>query len=362
MNGACKPGTLAIDLSDLANEAHCPYRKEQRVEQYGRADRIDREGLRRGAADRRLRQAIGRCQHKAGEQLERVMPRMMRFEGGAISRYGLAEQWIARENRRCGADLLLQFTREGRRDQAPKAFGRAQAHEPAQLRDQPIGGAAGAGRDRYSRQHADAGSMREGAIDELREVDPDNADRENAETGHRDGERRREISGRRRSETRFRGCRQAEIEPAGLASLDDARPQRCSGRRGFSCHARASPSRKSSALSRLIWGTPSPAARSIRGGWNTGNSVKRSPQKPSGGGVTGTMPGKNRMRRSPPSGNPITTSTLCPSITSVPSSVQRIEASAIAATRACAVWARSVGTATRLAISASRWSRCSAGT
>ena len=54
------------------------------------------------------------------------------------------------------------------------------------------------------------------------------------------------------------------------------------------------------------------------------------------------------MRRSPPSGKPITTSTLRPSITSVPSSVQRIEASAAAATRACAALARKVGASTEI--------------
>src|SRR5262249_11565401 len=72
--------------------------------------------------------------------------------------------------------------------------------------------------------------------------------------------------------------------------------------------------------------------------------------------------GKKRMRRSLPSGNPATTSTLRPSITSVPSSVQRIEASAVAAARARAAFARRLGASTRLAINASRWSRCNAGT
>src|SRR5271169_1056857 len=290
------------------------------------------------------------------------MPRMMRFENGPIATDGLAEQRVAGKDRRRGVDLHLEFARQGRWDQAPEALGRAEAIQPEQLRRQPIESSAGAGRDCHGCQDANARAVRERAIDELHEIDPNHADDENAEPRHRDGERRRKASRRQQREARLRNSRQAEIEPAGLPGLDDARAQPLADRLGFGRHARASPNRKSSALSRLIWGTPCPAAGSIRGGWNTGNSVKRSPQNPPGGVVTGTIPGKKRIRRSLPSGNPITTSTLCPSITSVPSSVQRIEASAVAATRACAAWARSVGTATRLAISASRWSRCSAGT
>ena len=84
------------------------------------------------------------------------------------------------------------------------------------------------------------------------------------------------------------------------------------------------------------------------------DALKAEWTKPEGGGVTGTIPGKKRIRRWPPCGRPITTSTLRPSMASVPSSVQRIEASVLAATRACDRLARNVGTATRLAISASR--------
>src|SRR6516225_9368934 len=287
---------------------------------------------------------------------------MMGFEDDAVAIDRLAQQGVAGNDCRRGVDLHLELARQGRWDQAPEALGRAQAKQPEQLRRQPIESSPGAGCDCCGCQDANARAVREGAIDELHEIDPNHADDENAEPSHRDRERRRKAARRPQREARFRNSRQAEIEPADLRGLDDARAQPLADRLGFGRHARASPSRKSSALSRLIWGTPSPTAGAMRGGWNTGNSVKRSPQNPPGGGVTGTIPGKKRIRRSPPSGNPITTSTLRPSITSVPSSVQRVDASAVAATRACAAWARSVGTATRLAISASRWSRCSAGT
>src|SRR5271165_5386839 len=65
MDGAGEAGALAEDLGDLTNQSRRSCGKKQRVEQHGRADRVDREGLRRSAAGRRLRQLIGRCQHKA---------------------------------------------------------------------------------------------------------------------------------------------------------------------------------------------------------------------------------------------------------------------------------------------------------
>src|SRR6516164_4622019 len=122
-----------------------------------------------------------------------------------------------------------------------------------------------------------------------------------------------------------------QIQSPGFQSLENAWPEPLLNGLGFDCHARVSSRRKLSALSRLIWGIPSSVARVIRGGWNTGNSVKRSPQKPGGGGLTGTIPGKNRIRFSPPSGSPTTTSNLRPSMISVSSSVQRIEAREVAA-------------------------------
>ena len=113
----------------------------------------------------------------------------MRFEDGAIACDRFSQQRIAPEDRCRGVDLLLQFPRQRRRDQAPEAFGRAQAQQATQLRDHPIAGTAGAGRDGSRRQHADTRAMGEGSVDELRQIDPGNTDNENAETGHRDGER-----------------------------------------------------------------------------------------------------------------------------------------------------------------------------
>src|SRR5205823_5591793 len=248
------------------------------------------------------------------------------------------------------------------RDQASEALGGAQPPQPAQFRPEPVDGATATGRHRRRRGDAEPGAMRKGAIDELDEVDPDDAEHEDAETGRRNAKRRPGPLGSARGQVRFGRRLQNQLEPSGFLGFKNARTQPLSRRLRFSGHARASSSRKSSALSRFIWGMPSPAALVIRGGWNTGNSVNRSPQNPVGGGVTGTIPGKKRMRRSPPSGNPMTISTLRPSITSVPSSVQRIEASAAAAARARAALARRLGASTKLAISASRWSRCRAGT
>jgi hypothetical protein len=163
---------------------------------------------------------------------------MVRFEDGAIAPDGLAEQRVAREDHRRGVDLLLQLTGEGRRDQAPEALGRAQAQEPAQFRHQPVSGAANAGSDRCCRQHANGSPVGESAVDELRKVDPGDADHENAETTRRDADRRRASPRRQRNEAWFGHDRQAEIEPAGLSGLDDARAQPLLDRLGFCRHAR----------------------------------------------------------------------------------------------------------------------------
>src|SRR5439155_21430405 len=175
-------------------------------------------------------------------------PAMMRFEDSAIARDRLAEQRIAREDHCRGADLPLQLAGEGRRDQAPEALGRAQAHEPAQFRHQPVAGAANPGSDRCCRHHANCGPMGERAVDELRQVDPGNADHENPETAHGDPEWRREAMGWQRHEAGLRGDRQAEIEPADLLGLDDARTQPLLDRLRFSRHAR----RFSSYVKRVI--------------------------------------------------------------------------------------------------------------
>ena len=50
--------------------------------------------------------------------------------------------------------------------------------------------AAATGCDGGGSSHAEAGALREGALNELDEVDPDDPDRKNAEAGHRDPERR----------------------------------------------------------------------------------------------------------------------------------------------------------------------------
>ena len=91
MHGASQPRALAIDLGDLADEAQGSGGKQQSVEQRGRADRVDRKSLRRGATDHALCQAVGRGEDKAGEQLERIAAAVMRLANGAIAGDRLAQ-------------------------------------------------------------------------------------------------------------------------------------------------------------------------------------------------------------------------------------------------------------------------------
>ena len=69
MDGAGETGTLAVDLRDLTNEACGPCGKEERIQQHRRTDRVDREGLGCGAANRGLGQTVGWGEHKAREEI-----------------------------------------------------------------------------------------------------------------------------------------------------------------------------------------------------------------------------------------------------------------------------------------------------
>src|SRR5215469_1286851 len=142
--------------------------------------------------------------------------------------------------------------------------------------------------------------MGEGTVDELDEIDPHEAEDKDAHARRRNGHRRPGGTDRPGREMYFRlGLRQAQLEPPGLLGFENTRPHPFARQLRRNRHPRMSSNKKLSTLSKFIWGMPPSAALMIRGGWNTGNSVKRSPQNPVGGGVTGTMPGKNRIRRSP---------------------------------------------------------------
>ncbi len=82
--------------------------------------------------------------------------------------------------------------------------------------------------------------MGEGILDELRQIDPGNAENENAQTSHCDGEGRRNAARRRRRKARVGDDRQAQIEPAGLLGLDDARSQSLLDRLCLCRHSRLS--------------------------------------------------------------------------------------------------------------------------
>src|SRR5438105_3628416 len=100
--------------------------------------------------------------------------------------------------------------------------------------------------------------MRKGAIDELDEIDANEPEDEDAEAGRCDPSRRAGPPSSRRGQIR-RGSRgRAQLEPPGLLGFENAWPQPLSRPLRFSDHARASSSRKSSALSRFIWGMSSP--------------------------------------------------------------------------------------------------------
>ena len=194
----------------------------------------------------------------------------MRFEDRTIAGDGRGEQPIARQDRRRDGDLSFQLAGECRRDQRPQPLGRAQPPQPAQFRREPIE------RRRRSRPRplplrpAETAAASRRPVDELDKVDRGDAGDEEAEAGSATpkGESR---SPARAAPGSAPERRQTEIEPARFVrSLRCADATASLPRLGIGGHARRSPSRKSSALSRLIWGTPSPAARSSRGGWNTG--------------------------------------------------------------------------------------------
>jgi hypothetical protein len=79
--------------------------------------------------------------------------------------------------------------------------------------------------------------MREGVVDELGQIDPDDTNRQNPETGRGDRERRSPASPRPQRGLDRGNRRQTEIKPPRVSGLDDARPQPLPDRLGFDRHA-----------------------------------------------------------------------------------------------------------------------------
>jgi hypothetical protein len=78
--------------------------------------------------------------------------------------------------------------------------------------------------------------VREGVVDELGQIDPDDTNRQNPETGCGDRERRSPASPRPQRRLDRSNRRQAEIEPPGVSGLDDAGAQPLPDRLGFDRH------------------------------------------------------------------------------------------------------------------------------
>src|SRR5262249_56104652 len=76
---------------------------------------------------------------------------------------------------------------------------------------------------------------------------------------------------------------------------------------GLIAHRSRSPSRNSSARSRLMWAIPSTGEGSMAGGSNTGTLRKGEPQASARGGRIGTLPTKNFDCVLLPIGRPTTT-------------------------------------------------------
>src|SRR5262249_59350986 len=107
--------------------------------------------------------------------------------------------------------------------------------------------------------------------------------------------------------------------------LDHARGRR-SAVFGLIAHRSRSPSRNSSARSRLICAIPSTGEGSMAGGSNTGTLRKGEPHASARGGRMGTLPTKNFACLWLPTGRPTTTCTRCPSMSWVSSAVEITEA------------------------------------
>ena len=225
VDGAGEARALTVNLGDLTDEAQGAGRKQQSVEQRGRANRVDRKSLGRGAADRGLGEPIGRREDKAGEQLERILPAVVRFANGAIAGDRVAQERIGRQDRRGGIDLRLQLVRQSERDQASEALGGAQPPQPAQFRHKPVGCAAGPSRHCRRRGDAEPRAVRKGAVDELDEIDANQADDEDAEAGRGDANGRPGPPGSPGRKVRLGRQLQVQLQPPGFVAFENARPQ-----------------------------------------------------------------------------------------------------------------------------------------
>ena len=83
--------------------------------------------------------------------------------------------------------------------------------------------------------------MREGAVDELDEVDADEAEDEDTEAGRCDANWRPGPPGSRAGRSVSGGRLQVQLEPSGFLGFENARPQPLARRLGFDSHLSPSP-------------------------------------------------------------------------------------------------------------------------